>query len=237
MIGILIFLSFSLSQQDTGIVSQDYNIDTSIVNDIYDGEFNNEDASENSLSSFLLQLAPFIIALAGIGISAYALYNQRTITQKQIDAETKRKFIDDLIEINKRVNLVIFETFKLSHNILENINNEKELEDFRREINKAINDLSDKSLEFYYWNGTALLFIPKNHREHNNLKRLSRKLSRSFSYYLEFFYSEEIPTIAKEKKLGDILEKRVGYFSDKLENLIEEERENIKHIFKNNNKN
>ena len=225
-----------LSQSKKAIDSSNIRNDTSIVNNTFDGELTVKNGSNNNLGSFLLQLLPYIIALAGVGISAYALFNQRTISQKQIDVETKRKLIADLMEVNKKVNLIIFETFNISHEVLANIPNEittkEELEEARRKIELAMKKMDDKFMELMYWSGTVLLYISKTHHEHNNLKRLSNKLSKSYTSYHLYFNGSEIPIKEKENKLGDILQKRAGYYSDKLEELIDDERNNINNIFK-----
>lgn len=224
------------SQSKTATDTSNIRNDTSIVKNTFDGELTVRNTSNDYFGSFLLQLLPYIIALAGVGISAYSLFNQRTITQKQINVETKRKLINDLMEVNKKVNLIIFETFKISHEVLANIPNEittkENLKEAREKIDLAMRKMDDKYMELMYWSATVLLYISKTHPEHNNLKKLSTKLSKSYTNYHLYFNGSEIPIKEKENKLGDILQKRLGYYSDKIEELIDAERNNIDNIFK-----
>lgn len=232
----LLYTSFILSQSKAETDTSTISNDTSIVKNIFDGELTVKNIPNNYLGSFLLQMLPYIIALAGVGISAYALFNQRTITQKQIDVETKRRLINDLMEVNKKVSLIIFETFKISHEVLKNIPNEittkEKLEEARGKIELAMKIMNDKFMELMYWSGSVLLYISKTHPEHNNLRKLSNKLSKSYTNYQLYFNGNEIPIKEKENKLGDILQKRLEYYSDKIEELIDSERNNINNIFK-----
>lgn len=223
------------AQPDSTEVKVESSSDTTLTKTVEDKE------SAKSWEAIL----PYIIGglitgsftLLGVYIT---LRHQRTVTQKQIDVETKRRLINDLMEVNKKVSLIIFETFKISHEVLKMIPNEittkEKLEEARGKIELAMKIMDDKFMELMFWSGSVLLYISKTHAEHNNLKKLSNKLSKSYTNYHLYFNGNEIPIKEKENKLGDILQKRLSYYSDKIEELIDSERNNITNIFKINHK-
>ena len=219
------------AQSDSAKVKTKLSSDTTLIKN------HRRQKSEKSWETIL----PYIIGgltagsftLLGVYIT---LRHQKTVIQKQIDVETKRKLINDLMEVNKKANLIIFETFKISHEVLGNIPNEittkEKLEEVRKRIELAMKKMDDKFMELMYWSATVLLYISKTHPEHNNLKKLSNKLSKSYTNYHLYFNGNEKPNKEKENKLGDILQARLEYYSDKIKELIDTERNNINNIFK-----
>ena len=257
----LLCTSFTLSQSKTQMDSSIIRNDTSIVKNVFDGELTVENDSNNNLGSLLLQLLPYIIALAGVGISAYALFNQRAITQKQINAELKRKFVNDMIEQIKLISKLTFTFFEITNDFqiskkkcddlfkMIEYNKEKETKDsdLEKELLSAskyqmhmaetnFNQIYQLSKEFYYNVGSIFLYLPRNHKDYESLRTLSNQLDKSFTEYMNCFalnYTPEQDDSNKEKtkELGDKLNNDFSLLEDKIQYIIDEERASIENIF------
>jgi hypothetical protein len=260
----LLFTSFVILPQDTLRQNPKHIIDTSIVKNSFGGELKIKNTSTNTFTSFLLQIIPYIIALAGIIISAFALYNQRTITQKQINAETKRKFINDMIEQSKSISKLVFALFEITNDFLVSKNQCDDIFDIvdknkeraaenpvlqnqllsasryqMQKVENTFDQIFKISKEFYHNVGSIFLYLPRNHKEYEALKTLSKQLENSFSDYINCFELKDTTNEHKLEKtkideIGDILSDNLSKLADKIQDIIDEQRVLLENVFNEN---
>ena len=162
--------------------------------------------STNNIYSFLIHIAPYIIALCGVLISLYSLINQRKITQQQINAETKRKFIVDLIDQCKLISKSVWTLFEISSDFSlskkkytdlsemiekfeyqdnpETKNKLKSLLEFHNHnAENFFGQIFKISKEFYYNVSSIFLYLPRNHKEIKSLRTIATDLELSFQKY------------------------------------------------------
>lgn len=225
----LILLVPIKAQKDTIIHKNTSSKDTTLI------KLTNCEVSEDSWNViFPYIIGGLITGIFTLGAVFLTLRHQKKIAQAQIDAGTKQKFIDDILEIIKRIRLILFETFDISHEVLKNIpqNNisPEEGEQIRKKIDKAITEMWHKTLEFYYWSGSVFMYLSKSNSEYENIRKLTNKLSKSYKFYIDYFNGINIPTKERENKYGDILVERADRLMTKLQEIIDAERENINSI-------
>jgi hypothetical protein len=259
----LIFIVFlivtptAVSQQNTNPNHRYIIVDSISIKDSIAKDAEMSYVLTNNFYSFILQIIPYLIALAGVGISAYSIYNQKKISQKQINAETKRKLIDNMIDACNSISKVTFALFEISNDftvskaqydsISEKMKSgEKILTENSDLINKLISDsefyknkvensqdqIFKLLKEFYYSAGSILLYLPHNHIEYRSLKAINDQVKTSLTEYSSIFnlVNAEIEFNKKEKELADKLIDDVRIFMNKIEDLINYERDNIEHI-------
>lgn len=179
--------------------------------------------------------------------------NEKRIAQSQITVSHREKWIDSIIEIEKNISKNLFYIFHIASNIkspllrkanLENKIKEKkeeynanqrawiveEIRKLLRDIEKYNDEVWICAKDYHYWIGSLFLFFYQSHKDYDELRNLSNKLSTSFDNYVKAIDNRQILTDADDKLLGDAIEHNSRLFLDKLELIVYETREFIESI-------
>lgn len=180
---------------------------------------------------------------------------QLKVKQAEIDVATKRKFIDDMISVSKEliriyytfVDLISdFQAAKLMYNLrfarMKYIEEHPETDG--QEKLRAIEHLNEKSnlvkliddqlfqlsKEFYNHTTQTYLYMNKDNKEYEELKKINENIENSFHKYRNCFSrfpgDENTPTI-DVKKYEDTFYLDYVRLKEKIQYLIDVERKNI----------